>query len=285
VQDADFCTFANSELNMKQKSTIGIIGCGWLGLPLAKALIEAGHTVHGSSTTKDKLAVLALEGIRPFLVAITAEGIKGQLQSCLLNCKVLILNIPPGLRKDPSKEYVKQMQQVLPYIENSSVEHLLFISSTSVYENGAQLPIITEDSPFSTEITAQKLVATEALFQNNLSFKTTILRLSGLLGPNRHPATYLSGRTHLKNPEAPVNLIHRADVIGIIKTILSEGLWDTHFNASYPSHPTKKAFYTQACEKLNLPLPQFDEHSKSTGKRIASEKLIQHLKYAFQHPI
>jgi UDP-N-acetyl-D-mannosaminuronate dehydrogenase len=32
---------------MKQ---ISILGCGWLGLPLAKALLQKGFSVHGSKT-------------------------------------------------------------------------------------------------------------------------------------------------------------------------------------------------------------------------------------------
>ncbi|MDC1274067.1 SDR family NAD(P)-dependent oxidoreductase, partial [Flavobacteriaceae bacterium] len=37
---------------------IGIIGCGWLGLPLAKSLISNNYKVKGSTTRKNKLTVL-----------------------------------------------------------------------------------------------------------------------------------------------------------------------------------------------------------------------------------
>lgn len=270
---------------MKHHSQICIIGCGWLGLPLAKQLVAAGHMVHGSTTSTDKLAVLSLEGIRPFLVAVSSEGILGNLKACLNDCTVLVLNVPPQLRKDPTQDYVKHMQQLMPHIENSSVENILFISSTSVYEDKENTPIITEASAFSTSETAQKLVTVEDLFRQNKNFKTTILRFSGLIGPQRHPATYLSGRKHLKNPEAPVNLIHRSDAIAIIKAIINQELWTEQFNAAIPSHPTKQDFYTKACETQNLPCPEFDTSSKSVGKIIDSGKLIHGLKYCFEHTI
>jgi len=38
--------------------TISILGCGWLGLPLAQHLIERSFTVNGSTTTADKCAQL-----------------------------------------------------------------------------------------------------------------------------------------------------------------------------------------------------------------------------------
>ena len=40
------------------QNKIGIIGCGWLGLPLAKELISNNHKVKGSTTTEEKLKIL-----------------------------------------------------------------------------------------------------------------------------------------------------------------------------------------------------------------------------------
>ena len=37
---------------------IAIIGCGWLGLPLAKKLIKENFIVKGSTTSKEKISVL-----------------------------------------------------------------------------------------------------------------------------------------------------------------------------------------------------------------------------------
>ena len=40
------------------QNKIGIIGCGWLGLPLAKEFISNNYKVKGSTTTKEKLETL-----------------------------------------------------------------------------------------------------------------------------------------------------------------------------------------------------------------------------------
>ena len=37
---------------------ISILGCGWLGLPLAKAIVENGFSVKGSTTSSEKIATL-----------------------------------------------------------------------------------------------------------------------------------------------------------------------------------------------------------------------------------
>lgn len=54
---------------MKQ---ISILGCGWLGFPLAKSLLEKGFSINGSTTSVEKIAVLEKAGIHPFLVSLSA---------------------------------------------------------------------------------------------------------------------------------------------------------------------------------------------------------------------
>ena len=47
---------------------ISILGCGWLGLPLAKALIGNGFSVKGSTTSYEKISGLEQGGITTFLI-------------------------------------------------------------------------------------------------------------------------------------------------------------------------------------------------------------------------
>ena len=51
--------------------TISLLGCGWLGLPLAKQLIEKGYTVKGTTTTEDRMSVLECAGVVPYLPALS----------------------------------------------------------------------------------------------------------------------------------------------------------------------------------------------------------------------
>jgi len=261
---------------------IGIIGCGWLGLPLAKLLIKNGYDINGSTTTETKVSILKQAKISPFLLKFSSEGVSGDIESCLSDCETVIINIPPGLRKNPEHDYIQQMTHVVKHIETSSIKYVLFISSTSVYKDEESFPIITETSPTSPSKTALQLLDVEALFKNNNNFKTTVLRFSGLFAEDRHPAIFLSGRTDLKNADAPVNLIHRDDCISIIYTIIKEDHWDTIFNASSSGHPTKKDYYTSVCKRLQIPIPHYDTHSISKGKIVDSKKLVRVLNYDFK---
>lgn len=266
---------------MKQK--ICVIGCGWLGFSLAKSLIKKNYLVKGSTTSSEKITDLNSNSIEGFLVQLSLEGITGNIENCLAYCDTLVLNIPPGLRKNPEANYVKQIQHLLPFVEVSSVKKVLFISSTSVYDDSELYSIITEASQTSSiSNVAQQLLGAEALFQNNVNFKTTILRFSGLFGDDRHPSKFLSGRLNIKNPEAPVNLIHQKDCIAIIENIIEQNIWNETFNASTPYHPSRKDYYTGICKAQNLPLPSFDDTQKSKGKLIDSTKLARVLDYEFK---
>lgn len=258
-----------------------VLGCGWLGFPLAKSLLNDGCKIKGSTTSKNKLELLKQAGVDPYPVSLSEDGVKGKIKDLLSGAEALILNVPPGLRKDPKANYVAKIAQLIKHIEKSGIKKVLFIGSTSVYADDNQ--VVTANSlPKPETKSGQQLLEVEQLLQNNVNFKTTILRFAGLIGDGRHPVKFLSGRTGLKNPAAPVNLIHLTDCIGIIKAILERDVWNVVFNAAYPSHPTKKEYYTKQARLHDLTLPIFEENGFSHGKTISSEQLMGVLDYQFK---
>ena len=278
---------------------ISILGCGWLGLPLAKSLLKKGFSVKGSTTSNDKLSMLKNSGINPFLIALSENKIEGEVTNFLDNSNILIIDVPPKLRgsnKDPStvlrKSFVSKIENLIPFIEKSSAEKVLFISSTSVYGDSSSLDCAREDSLGVTEETipnpetesGKQLLEAEQLLQSNPNFKTIVLRFGGLIGEDRHPVRFLSGKTNLENPDAPINLIHQEDCIGIIMEILQQNCWNETFNAVAPFHPSRKAYYTQKAIEMELALPQFSTKNTSFGKTISSAKIEKVLNYSFLKP-
>jgi predicted dinucleotide-binding enzyme len=53
---------------MPDIKNISILGCGWYGSALGKALIADGIEVKGSTTSAAKMKDLAALGIRPYVV-------------------------------------------------------------------------------------------------------------------------------------------------------------------------------------------------------------------------
>lgn len=275
---------------------ISILGCGWLGLPLAKSLIEKGFSINGSTTSLEKITVLGKAGINPFLVSLNAVEVLEETKNCienfLQNSEILIINIPPKLRGNSSENFVAKIQNIIPFIEKTSVKKVLFVSSTSVYADGTStaLSVKEETNPNPDSESGKQLLEVEQLLQSNSNFQTTVVRFGGLIGEDRHPIKFLSGRKNIENPEAPINLIHLQDCIGIIEAIIEKGLrqvqnWNEVFNAVAPFHPTRKEYYTQKAIELNLPLPEFDESKTSVGKTILSNKVESVLNYRYKNKL
>jgi nucleoside-diphosphate-sugar epimerase len=250
------------------------MGCGWLGLPLAKSLIQAGYHVHGSTTNKDKLDTLEQEKIKPFMVILGEESVTGSITEFLDRLDVLIINIPPKLRGNNNESYVLKMKFLHNQIGKSSIKKILFVSSTSVY--GAAEGEVTEDTPpMPVTESGRQLLEAEKIFQNDKSLQTAIIRFGGLIGPDRHPVTMLSGKEGLTNGNDPVNLIHLYDCIHLIKTVIENNWWNQIFNGVYPDHPLKRDYYSHIADKNSLSRPQYlpSEFNK-IGKIIISRNFL-----------
>ena len=262
---------------------ISILGCGWLGLPLAKSLLQNGFSIKGSTTSLEKISLLESEGITPFLVRLEEQQISASVADFLADSQILIINIPPKLRGGSTENFVAKITTLLPFIENSTVEKVLFVSSTSVYG---------EDNEFVSEVTVlnpdteggRQLAIVENVLQKNSRFQTTILRFGGLISDDRNPVRFLSGRENIENPDTPINLIHQDDCIGIIEKIIALNSWDETYNAVAPFHPTRQEYYTQKATELNLALPKFAALNTIVGKTILNNKVIEVLDYSFIKP-
>ena len=68
---------------------ISILGCGWLGLPLAKSLLSKGHEIKGSTTSESKLEMLKNAGILPFQIQLEEHQIIGNIEDFLKETHVL----------------------------------------------------------------------------------------------------------------------------------------------------------------------------------------------------
>lgn len=255
--------------------TISILGCGWLGVPLAETLIGTGFAVKGSTTSANKMPALEAKGIQPQLISLEPDTVEGAIETFLNGAEILIIDIPPRFH------FSQKIATLVPYIQKSAIQKVLFINSTGMYPDENQ--IVTENQiPIPKTDKGQQLLDAENLLRNGNGFQTTVLRFGGLIDEKRHPVKYLAGEENLGNPDAPVNLIHKTDCIGIILKIIETQTWGETFNAASPFHPTREKYYTQKAKDLSLALPKFDRQKASVGKTIDSTKLQQMLGYEFQ---
>ncbi|NGP75403.1 NAD(P)H-binding protein [Balneolaceae bacterium YR4-1] len=264
---------------------ISVLGCGWLGEPLAESLSKKDHTVKGSTTTESKIPKLEKKGIEAYLMTLEPDLNCENCES-FWNADVLVLNIPPGRGRDNIIEYHgAQIQSVIEHLKSSDINRVVFVSSTSVYP---KLPGVVEESDAiageAGRESGNALLRAESLLMDADEFNTTVLRFGGLYGYDRHPAKYMAGKTNLNRGKAPVNLIHRDDCIRIIEQIIEEEITGEIFNAVSDGHPPRKMYYSSAAEALDLVPPTFSEDTDKEYKVVSNRKLKDKLNYRFKYP-
>jgi nucleoside-diphosphate-sugar epimerase len=244
---------------------VSVLGCGWLGKSLSISLLDEGYSVKGSTTTEEKLELLEMNNITPYIVNIS----EFEEFDSFLNSDILIILIT-------SKD-VDGFQNLISQIESSDVQKVIFISSTSVY--GRLNKVMTEEDA----VLKTPLTEIEDLFRQNNFFETTIIRFAGLFGDERHPSNWFKNGRKIPQPKGFVNMIHKEDCIEIIQTIIDQNCWGQTFNACSNHHPTRREFYTLAKLNNNFEVPEFEDNEVYEWKIISSKKLQDVLDYTFIH--
>ncbi len=263
---------------------MGILGCGWLGLPLAEDLLQKGYLVKGSSTRTSRLPDLRQKGIDAFSIRLDEQGIEGPITEFLRGLDILVVNIPPGLRKDPEADFVARIEHLRSAVREANITRLIFVSSISVFGAG-QGRVTEKTTPEPNSRTGQQLLRAESLLLNDSGFSTQVLRPGGLLGPDRHPVRSLSGRTFPSGGNQRVNLVELEDVLAALELLISEPEIEGVFHAVYPAHPSKRTYYQHKAETLGIPPPGYsDLPGPPEGREVVSERLQDH-GFQFKHPI
>lgn len=256
---------------------------GWLGLPLAQKLQFLGHRVKGSVTGIEKATALQKNGFDAYAFMITEKGVQGNVEAFLKELDLIIVMIPPGLRRNTGSDYVLKMTHFLEAIEAAQVKKCIFISSTSVYGD-AQGEVNEATPPKPDHEAGRQLLQVEQLFFN-ANFSAALVRFGGLIGGSRQPVRFLAGRENLSGGNAPVNLIHREDCIGILMEIIERNMLGHIFNAVHPSHPQKKEYYLQKAYQMELIPPSYRAAETDSFKTVTSINVPNLLKYQFKQEI
>ena len=181
--------------------TISLLGCGKLGLPLALDLVDEGYNVKGSTTTESKIYKLKQYGITPYLMII-----EECVQIDFFDSDILVLTLPYRKTFSEPKIYQNQIKIVCGIVGNSSVKHIIFTSSSSVYPKDEKLYLPT-DNFIPPNKRAEILLDCEQALCKIKNISVIIIRLGGICGV---------GRKINKSKKAR-KLIKQNDAISLIK--------------------------------------------------------------------
>lgn len=282
---------SNKENKQSKALSVGIIGCGWLGKALATSLLEQGALVLATSSQQcnvEQLNELGIEAQQLLLPSNTKQLNQHEIftQQCL------VIAITPQFKKGQTDYAIKVAQLVDAAKQRGVVQRIILLSSTAVYQRLEGL--VDENTNLNLDepslvglgsIEKEKILNTAEQTVLNFYQQGSVLRLAGLVGPDRHPGKFLLAKRTLTNSTAPVNLIHQQDAVGLIMALLTTPSPKGIFNGVSDTHVTKALYYQAAAKSLGLELTTFSVANTLDSTRIVSgDKAKEELDYSFIYP-
>lgn len=251
--------------------SVSVIGCGWLGQPLALELVREGYRVLGSTTSTSKVPYLEYEGLKMHV----CDFGPGQSNDTgdLFQSDCVIITVPPDGKKRPGEDM--EVHRTISRHLLTSRAHVIFCSSTSVYPD------------VNDELEEDDANESSAMYRRELLYKTlpspvTIVRLGGLIGPGRHPVTFYSDDHLLKRPFSAVNMTTLEDAVAGIMHLAMGGYTGT-FNLVHPHHPDRDDFYNYCAKRTGFDKPLFDLKDQFHGKRVSSKRITRLTGFEFMY--
>jgi nucleoside-diphosphate-sugar epimerase len=268
-----------------------IVGCGYLGLRVARRWLAAGHVVTGVVHSDASAKALSASKIGAIVADVTQRETLRDLPAAetLLYCV--------GYRSDCGASrwavYVDGLRNVLDAV-SPKVRRVIFISSTGVYaeRNGGW---VDEDSPCGplSESGRALLAAEEVLAIHRLGDRGIVLRLAGIYGPGRLPrrAELLTGEPLAVPAVEHVNLIHVDDAVTVVLAAEERARSGRIFNIADGFPIDRRAYLVEAARQLGLSLPNFRDPSpdiatarRGGNKRVSNRRMTEELKVKLEYP-
>ena len=263
---------------------VSIIGTGWLGLPLAKLLVQADCQVFGTTTRDEKIELLTAEGILCNKMIFNDDVSKTDIQ-IPHQTEILVITLPPTLGKQaPLQSYIAIIERIIHQTTHLvHLKKLLFTSSTSVY--GRAKGVLTEETAIQPYTPSEETLAQAERLINKKTkdYAVYVLRLGGLVGPEREPGYFFKDKKNIPGGEISVNLVHQLDVLEIMKHIILKDTPEGTFNICADEHPARGDFYPQRARQIGANEVTFI-WGNEPERYVSNEKIKKKTGYTFVYP-
>jgi nucleoside-diphosphate-sugar epimerase len=252
-----------------------IIGCGYIGLPLALRLEEAGHEISAWVRSAASAASLAEYAFHRIIAGSVADG--GAWAAASEDYDLLIHCASSGRGGEAAYEEVF-LQGARMMGERQPRARKIFVSSTSVYgQTGGE--VVTEESP-AGPLTATGRILREAE-RAALGFGATVARPAGIYGPGRGALfeKFRRGGAVIEGDGLRwINQIHQRDLVAALAHLVGAGAPGEIYNAADDTPATYLDFYTWCSGFLRQPMPFYgpvniERKRGFTNKRVSNAKL------------
>ncbi|MEO1403183.1 MAG: SDR family oxidoreductase [Cyanobacteria bacterium J06635_1] len=264
-----------------------IIGCGYVGMAVAKCWRQQGLTVTATTTRPERIPELETVADR---ARVLIGSDPGALQDCLSDQQVVLVCVGSKRGTSYADTYLKTAKTLVEVLPQTQVQQLIYTSTYSVYgqHHGSW---VTEETPVEPATDNGKVIATAE--QTYLSAarpnrKVCIFRLGGIYGPGRELAKIYgrsAGKTRPGTGEEASNWVHLDDIIGAIDFAREPGL-DGVYNLVQDEIPMVKTLIDRVCQHNNLTPISWDPSQPSArpyNAKVSNQKL-KAAGYRLVHP-
>lgn len=241
---------------MTSLSKVLIVGCGDIGRRIARFAKEEGITeicgLVRTDTAREELKGL---GIAPFVANLDDPASVSELPT--KEAVVFYLAPPPG--GGFSEPRVRAFCAAI--VPEKRPVAIVYVSTSGVYGDCGDRAV-TEETPVNPQTARAKrrLDAETAFLQWGAARQVPviILRVTGIYGPGRFPATQLaSGQPVLREEIAPLtNRIHADDLARVCLAAAHRGEAGDIFNVSDGTPGTMTEYFNAAADALGYPRPR-----------------------------
>jgi nucleoside-diphosphate-sugar epimerase len=262
--------------------SILIIGCGYVGVPLAKAWIRKGHPVYGTTRSAARRDLLKKEGIQPLLLDLLQPPLQ-------LPEADLIYLLVAGSQDET---LTQGMSNLLAALKGRPPKKMIYSSSTGVYGDHQGEWVEETSERRAHHPAGLRLIRTEEILfsaAKQTRFPGIVARLSGIYGPRRIPGRdlVLKGGPLVGEPDAYLNLIHLDDLVHLLIAAAIRGKIGESYLFSDARPVLRKEYYRFLAERLGLPhysptwIPSQD---RSGNRRCLNQKMKEEFHIELKYP-
>jgi nucleoside-diphosphate-sugar epimerase len=251
-----------------------IVGCGFVGLPLAQSFASSGWKTHAITASKPSAASLQRESFAVHAIDIAEAKEFENLPERIFDVVVHCASSGRGGAADYARVFFDGVQNLKAALE---YRRLIFTSSTSVYAQ-TDGSWVDETGPAEpVRETGQILRKTEELV---IGAGGAVARLAGLYGPGRCAPLekLLQGKATIQEDGCRLmNMCHQLDAAGALR-FLAESEGNGLFNVVDNEPVSEMEWFQFVCQRLHKPLPPTGPRDLNrkrgwTNKRVSNQKL------------
>ncbi|MEM9271635.1 MAG: SDR family oxidoreductase [Cyanobacteria bacterium P01_F01_bin.143] len=262
---------------------VTILGCGYVGSALAYNWQEQGHFVTGTTTSRERVAILS-ELVSQ--VVLMKGDDANAMESLVQGQDTIVVSVAPTSSTAADEDgysntYLATAQNLVKALAQAPrVKQIIYLSSCSVYGDRQGAWVDENSSIMPQDHRSQVLSKTEQILMgaNQENRKVCILRLGGIYGPGRELIRMYGGLAGMIMPgtgERVINWIHRDDIVKAIEFARLNEL-EGIYNLVDDSQLTVREQVEQVCYKYGLPPVYWDSSKpgrRGNSARISNQKL------------